>query len=251
MQTNAASRLPAALRCGAYGVLHCPSADGRGTDSWSMKVQPEVRAIEGYPVVLPCSFSHPNHTPHSSLLVEAPPSSTTAPHTPAAQPASPHPTRTLRYRLEGNPREHDLSLRINSAALQDGGRYLLPCEVARTQARQLRRQDGAPFSGTATYPVTVSRGQRGGQVSVPYVRWRVPPLPDIQWISPDQTPEGGWSQLQNIHPGQQYTCSATNPLGESRPPSTSCHPGGRLALAHPHPPFTAPALAVLGAKALL
>jgi len=91
-----------------------------------------VRATEGYPVVLPCSFSHPNHTPHSSLLVAWRQGSTllycctTHAGSQACQPA---PRQDPRYRLEGNPREHDLSLRINSVALQDGGRYYCRVEV--------------------------------------------------------------------------------------------------------------------------
>lgn len=41
----------------------------------------------------------------------------------------PGPQQDQRYRLEGNPREHDLSLRINSATLQDNGRYYCRVEV--------------------------------------------------------------------------------------------------------------------------
>ena len=101
-----------------------------------MKVPPEVRAMEGYPVVLPCSFTHPHHTLHSSLKVLwrlghgqgsrvlfqcSSPSSTSS--------CQPGPKQDQRYRLEGIPRQHDLSLRITNAALQDIGRYYCCVEV--------------------------------------------------------------------------------------------------------------------------
>lgn len=101
-----------------------------------MNMQPEVRAIDGYPVVLPCSFSHPRHSQHSSLQVlwrlGHGPDAVVLYHctsTPAAPTCEPGPKQDQRYRLEGNPKEHDLSLRINSAALQDNGRYYCRVEV--------------------------------------------------------------------------------------------------------------------------
>lgn len=57
------------------------------------------------------------------------------------------------------------------------------------------------------------------------------PLPDIQWLGPDQLMEGSdisplsqesleqhhtTSQLRDVLPGQQYTCSASNPLGKDQ-----------------------------------
>lgn len=49
--------------------------------------------------------------------------------TPEAPTCDPGPKQDQRYRLEGNPKEHDLSLRINSATLQDNGRYYCRVEV--------------------------------------------------------------------------------------------------------------------------
>lgn len=55
------------------------------------------------------------------------------------------------------------------------------------------------------------------------------PLPDIQWLGPDDLLEGSLlgpvaqgtnyhtvSQLRDVEPGQQYTCSASNPLGKEQ-----------------------------------
>lgn len=104
-------------------------------------MQPEVRAIDGYPVVLPCTFSHPQHSQHSSLQVlwrlghghgaVVLYCCTIQPGAPTCEPG---PHQDQRYRLEGSPREHDLSLRINGANLQDSGRYYCGVEVQGQEA---------------------------------------------------------------------------------------------------------------------
>lgn len=101
-----------------------------------MKVPAEVRAVEGYPVVLPCSFSHPRHEQHSSMLVQWRLGHgstgvrlfqcTSHNNSRSCQPEG---HQDQRYRLEGDPRQHDLSLRINSATLQDSGHYYCRVEV--------------------------------------------------------------------------------------------------------------------------
>ena len=101
-----------------------------------MKVQPEVRAVDGYPVVLPCTFSHPQHSQHSTLQVlwhlghgQGATVLYRCTSRLGAPTCEPGPRQDQRYRLEGNPREHDLSLRINGATLRDSGRYYCRVEV--------------------------------------------------------------------------------------------------------------------------
>lgn len=101
-----------------------------------MKAPTEVRAMEGYPVVLPCSFTHPHHTHPSSMHVVW-----TLGHGRAAtvlfrctslnnsQLCQSKPNQDQRYRLEGNHRNHDVSLRINSMTLKDSGRYYCRVEI--------------------------------------------------------------------------------------------------------------------------
>lgn len=65
-------------------------------------------------------------------------------------------------------------------------------------------------------------------------------MPDVQWFGPDEPLEGSAplvggssaqyqtvSQLLDVEPGQQYTCSASNPLGKDQ---------ASLYLLHPQPP---------------
>lgn len=101
-----------------------------------MTVQSEVRGIDGYPVVLPCTFNHPQHSQHSSLQVlwrrghgQSAAVIYQCTSRPADPSCEPDPDQDQRYRLEGNPREHDLSLRINSATLQDNARYYCRVEI--------------------------------------------------------------------------------------------------------------------------
>lgn len=79
------------------------------------------------------------------------------------------------------------------------------------------------------------------------------PLPDVQWLGPDDLLEEGSlvgpmaqgspahyhtvSQLRDVEPGQQYTCSASNPLGKEQ---------ATLYVLAPRPP-----LSVAGASPLL
>ncbi|XP_041650238.1 V-set and Ig domain-containing protein [Cheilinus undulatus] len=228
----------------------CFAALGSGDDGWSMNVQSEVRAIEGYPVVLPCTFSHPQHSQHSSLQVLwrmghgqsatilyrcTSHSGTTA--------CEPGPQQDQRFRLEGNPREHDLSLRINSATLQDSGRYYCRVEILGREHLSFEDKMGTKLR-VETPPKILSLLVEGTEQSGYRAVCRVQgsPLPDVQWLGPDDLLEGSLigplaqgsqsiyhtvSQLRDVEPGQQYTCSASNPLGRDQ---------ATLYVLPPHPP---------------
>ncbi|XP_010779402.1 sialic acid-binding Ig-like lectin 15 isoform X1 [Notothenia coriiceps] len=256
-----------------------------------MTVQPEVRALEGYPVVLPCTFSHPQHSQHTSLqllwrlghgqgasVLFRCTSRTGAPS------CEPGPQQDQRYRLEGNPREHDLSLRINSAALQDSGRYYCRVEVQGRDHVSFEDKIGTrlrveavsclvclvllalvslvssssfygglvPVPGVLDFPVPPSCGPappkilslwaEGSEQSgfTALCRVQGSPPPDVQWLGTEGSMlegamlEGAMlegshplaqgsrecfqtvSQLRDVSPGQQYTCSASNPLGKDQ-----------------------------------
>lgn len=90
------------------------------------------------------------------------------------------------------------------------------------------------------------------------------PLPDVQWLSNveplevvgpvDQGPESNYqtvSQLSNVAPGQQYTCSTSNPLGRDQ--STLYMVDAQTQLSEPGAPPSVLLLVFvsLGAKFLL
>ncbi|KAM8825797.1 sialic acid-binding Ig-like lectin 15 [Synchiropus picturatus] len=255
-------------------VLIITTGLGSGDDGWSMNVQPEVRAMEGYPVVLPCTFSHPQHSQHSSLQVmwrlghgqdaTLLYRCTSRPGTSACEPG---PQQDQRYRLEGNPREHDLSLRITSASLQDNGRYYCRVEVQGRDHVSFEDKMGTRLRVEAP-PKILALTVEGSQLSGYRALCRVQgsPLPDVQWLGPDDLLEGSplvpvaqgssahyhtVSQLRDVDPGQQYTCSASNPLGKEQ---------AMLYVLAPQAPHTTPGLSAalllmvslcLGSKLLL
>uniref|UniRef100_A0A8C3G8V7 Ig-like domain-containing protein n=1 Tax=Cyclopterus lumpus TaxID=8103 RepID=A0A8C3G8V7_CYCLU len=235
------------------GLLFSAIASGSRDDGWSTKVQPEVRAVEGYPVVLPCTFSHPQHSQHSSLQVLWR----------LGHGQGLGPQQDQRYRLEGNPREHDLSLRISGATLQDSGRYYCRVEVHGRDHVSFEDKMGTRLRVEAP-PRIQSLWVEGTEQSGFRALCRVQgsPLPDVQWLGPDNLLDGSSprgsashflavSQLRDVEPGRRYTCSASNPLGKEQaalyflPPPPPRYVGGAS------PPLLLLLSLSLGAKVLL
>lgn len=92
------------------------------------------------------------------------------------------------------------------------------------------------------------------------------PLPDVQWLGPDDLLEGSptgplaqgssghyqtVSQLRDVEPGQRYTCSASNPLGKEQAALYVLAPKPPLTTARAPPPLLLLLSASLGAKVLL
>ncbi|KAF3839041.1 hypothetical protein F7725_017758 [Dissostichus mawsoni] len=160
-----------------------------------MTVLPEVRALEGYPVVLPCTFSHPQHSQHTSLQ--------------------------LLWRLGHG----------------QGASVLFRC-TSRTGAPSC---EPGP-SRTSAPPKILSLWAEGSEQSgfTALCRVQGSPPPDVQWLGTEGSIlegsmlEGAMlegshplaqgsrecfhtvSQLRDVSPGQQYTCSASNPLGKDQ-----------------------------------
>ncbi|XP_052003678.1 V-set and Ig domain-containing protein [Xyrauchen texanus] len=227
-------------------LLHT-AAKAKDNDGWSMKAPTEVRAIDGYPVVLPCSFTHPQHTHPSSMHVVW-----TLGHGRAAtvlfrcsslnnsQHCQSKPDQDQRYRMEGNHRNHDISLRINSATLEDSGRYYCHVElpghhhtiVENTLGTRLR-VEAAPH----ILDLSAEGSEESGFKALCHIQGS--PLPDVQWIAPDGVVDGDTtfslaqeaigqyrtsSQLLDIKPGGQYTCTASNSLGKDQATLYILHP---------------------------
>ncbi|XP_059195967.1 V-set and Ig domain-containing protein [Centropristis striata] len=258
-------------------LLTVLTAAGSGDDGWSMKVQAEVRAIEGYPVVLPCTFSHPQHSQHSSLQLlwrlghgQAATVLFRCTSRPGAATCETAPLQDRRYRLEGNPREHDLSLRINSATLQDSGRYYCRVEVQGREHVSFEDKMGTRLRVEAP-PKILSLSVEGSELSGYSALCRVQgsPLPDVQWLGPDELLEGSplgpvgplaqdsaahyhtVSQLRDVSPGQQYTCSASNPLGKEQATLYVLPPRPPPYAQRASPPLLLLLALALGAKVLL
>ncbi|GAA6080375.1 V-set and Ig domain-containing protein [Tachysurus ichikawai] len=209
-------------------------------DTWSIQVSPEVRTIEGYPAVLPCSFTHPTHTLHSSMNVVW-----RLGHTRTStvlfrcsslngsQQCETGPDQDQRYRLEGNHREHDLTLRISSTGLQDNGRYYCSVELPDQPHANYENKMGTRLRVEA--PPRILSLSIAGSVDTKLkalCHVQGSPLPDIQWTGLDEVLDSDnevvplpqeapnrhrtTSHLLDIQPGGQYTCTASNPLGNDQ-----------------------------------
>lgn len=114
--------------------LMCLWPAGAPAQRWSMQVPAEVNAEAGDAAVLPCTFTHPHRHydgPLTAIWRSGEPYAgpqvfrcTAAPGSELCQTAL---SLHGRFRLLGNPRRNDLSLRVERLALADSGRYF--CRV--------------------------------------------------------------------------------------------------------------------------
>ncbi|KAI5092486.1 sialic acid-binding Ig-like lectin 15 precursor [Silurus meridionalis] len=216
------------------------SASSAYDDTWTIQVSPEVRTIEGYPAVLPCSFTHPTHTLHSSMNVvwrlgHARTSTVLfrCSSLNGSQQCETGPDQDQRYRLEGNHREHDLTLRISSTGLQDSGRYYCGVELPDQLHANYENKMGTRLRVEA--PPRILSLSIGGSADTrlkALCQVQGSPLPDVQWTGLDEVLDAvneaaprsqeapdrhkTTSQLLDIQPGGQYTCTASNPLGNDQ-----------------------------------
>ncbi|CAB1425651.1 unnamed protein product [Pleuronectes platessa] len=92
------------------------------------------------------------------------------------------------------------------------------------------------------------------------------PLPDVQWLGPDELLEGAVvgplakgtpahyqtvSQLRDVEPGQHYTCSASNPLGKEQAALYVLPPRPPLSVGGASPPLLLLLTLSVGAKVIL
>ncbi|XP_030639019.1 sialic acid-binding Ig-like lectin 15 [Chanos chanos] len=208
-------------------------------DGWSIKGPSEVQAVEGYPVVLPCSYTHPHHTKHPSVRivwqVGHGQTATVLFQCTTLNDSNQCQTRKdqdQRYRLEGNHREHDLSLRIKSPALQDSGRYYCRIEVLGHHHVSIENKMGIWLRVEAApriLSLRVESSEESGYIALCQVRGS--PLPNIQWMGPEDVLEGDpasplsqegkgqhhtTSRLLGVQPEGYYTCAAFNSLGKDQ-----------------------------------
>lgn len=114
-----------------------PAPPGAPTQRWSMQLPAEVSAAAGEAAVLPCTFTHPHRHydgPLTAIWRAGEPFAGPQVFRCAAARGSELCQTALslhgRFRLLGNPRRNDLSLRVERLALADEGRYFCRVEFA-------------------------------------------------------------------------------------------------------------------------
>ncbi|XP_020726646.2 sialic acid-binding Ig-like lectin 15 [Odocoileus virginianus] len=203
---------------------------------WSMQVPAEVSATAGEAAVLPCTFTHPHRHydgPLTAIWRAGEPFAGPQVFRCAAARGSELCQTALslhgRFRLLGNPRRNDLSLRIERLALADNGRYFCRVEFAgdvhdRYESRQgVRLRVTAaprivnisvlPGPGHAFHALCTAEGEPS-----PALTWSGPALGDglAATRSPGHDPgHQVTAELPALAHDGRYTCTASNSLGRA------------------------------------
>ncbi|XP_058548202.1 sialic acid-binding Ig-like lectin 15 isoform X1 [Neofelis nebulosa] len=208
------------------------------TQRWSMRVPAEVSAAAGEAAVLPCTFTHP-HRHYDGPL--------TAIWRAGEAYAGPQVFRCAaargselcqtalslhgRFRLLGNPRRNDLSLRVERLALADDGRYFCRVEFAGDVHDRYESRHGIRLRVTAA-PRIVNLSVLPGPAHSfralctaegeppPVLDWSGPALGNGSAAvrGPGQGQDHGHQVTAElpalVHDGR-YTCTASNSLGRA------------------------------------
>uniref|UniRef100_F7GNV8 Sialic acid binding Ig like lectin 15 n=1 Tax=Callithrix jacchus TaxID=9483 RepID=F7GNV8_CALJA len=203
---------------------------------WSMQVPAEVSAAAGDAAVLPCTFTHPHRHydgPLTAIWRAGEPYAGPQVFRCAVARGSELCQTALslhgRFRLLGNPRRNDLSLRVERLALTDDRRYFCRVEFAGDVHDRYESRHGVRLHVTAA-PRIVNISVLPGQAHAfralctaegeppPALAWSGPALGDGSTAAPSLGQ--GHSHLVTAelpaltHDGR-YTCTATNSLGRS------------------------------------
>ncbi|XP_076991688.1 sialic acid-binding Ig-like lectin 15 [Tamandua tetradactyla] len=203
---------------------------------WSMQVPAEVSAAAGDAAVLPCTFTHPHRHydgPLTAIWRSGEPYSGPQVFRCAAARGSELCQTALslhgRFRLLGNPRRNDLSLRVERLAPADDGRYFCRVEFAGDVHDRYESRHGVRLRVTAA-PRIVNISVLPGPAHAfhAFCTAEGEPPPALTWSGPmlgnssAAVPRPGQSHSHQVtvelpalaHDGR-YTCTATNSLGRA------------------------------------
>uniref|UniRef100_A0A8C2YN25 Sialic acid binding Ig like lectin 15 n=1 Tax=Chinchilla lanigera TaxID=34839 RepID=A0A8C2YN25_CHILA len=202
---------------------------------WSMQVPAEVSAAAGEAAVLPCTFTHPHRHYEGPLTAiwraGAPYAGPQVFRCSAARGSELCQTALSlhgRFRLLGNPRRNDLSLRVERLALADDGRYFCRVEFAGDIHDRYESRHGVRLRVTAAAPRIVNISVVPG----PAHAFRAlctaegEPPPDLTWSGPALGNSSAalrgqghghqvTAELPALTRDGRYTCTATNTLGRA------------------------------------
>ncbi|XP_031221970.1 sialic acid-binding Ig-like lectin 15 [Mastomys coucha] len=201
---------------------------------WSMQVPAEVSAEAGNAAVLPCTFTHPHRHYDGALTAiwrSGEPFAgpqvfrcTAAPGSELCQTAL---SLHGRFRLLGNPRRNDLSLRVERLALADGGRYFCRVEFTGNAHDRYESRHGVRLRVTAApriVNISVLPGPAHAFRALCTAEGEPPPA--LAWSGPTlgnssaagQGQGHGYqvtAELPALTRDGRYTCTAANNLGRA------------------------------------
>ncbi|XP_004683931.1 PREDICTED: sialic acid-binding Ig-like lectin 15 [Condylura cristata] len=206
-------------------------------ERWSMQVPAEVSAAAGEAAVLPCTFTHPHRHydgPLTAIWRAREPYAGPQVFRCAAARGSELCQTALspqgRFRLLGNPRRNDLSLRVERLALADAGRYFCRVEFAGGDVHdRYESRHGVRLRVTAApriVNISVLPGPAHTYRALCTAEGEPPPV--LEWAGPalgNGSATGlslsqGHSyrvtaELPALAQDGRYTCTATNSLGRA------------------------------------
>ncbi|XP_075849880.1 sialic acid-binding Ig-like lectin 15 [Microcebus murinus] len=203
---------------------------------WSMQVPAEVSATAGDAAVLPCTFTHPHRHydgPLTAIWRAGEPYSGPQVFRCAAARGSELCQTALslhgRFRLLGNPRRNDLSLRVERVALADDGRYFCRVEFAGDVHDRYESRHGLRLHVMAA-PRIVNISVLPGPAHAfralctaegeppPALAWSGPALGNDSAAVPGPAQGLGHqvtAELPALTHDGRYTCTAANSLGRA------------------------------------
>ncbi|XP_037661456.1 sialic acid-binding Ig-like lectin 15 [Choloepus didactylus] len=206
------------------------------TQRWSMQLPAEVSAAAGDAAVLPCTFTHPHRHYEGPLTViwrAGEPYAGPQVFRCAAARGSELCQTALslhgRFRLLGNPRRNDLSLRVERLAPADDGRYFCRVEFAGDVHDRYESRHGVRLRVTAA-PRIVNVSVLPGPAHAfralctaegeppPALTWSGPVLGNSSAAVPGPGQGHGHqvtAELPALAHDGRYTCTATNSLGRA------------------------------------
>ncbi|XP_036101685.1 sialic acid-binding Ig-like lectin 15 [Molossus molossus] len=206
------------------------------TQRWSMQVPAEVSAAAGGAAVLPCTFTHPHRHydgPLTAIWRAGEPYAGPQVFRCAAARGSELCQTALnlhgRFRLLGNPRRNDLSLRLERLALADDGRYFCRVEFAGDVHDRYESRHGVRLRVTAA-PRIVNISVLPGPAHAfralctaegeppPTLTWSGPALGNLSTAARGLGQHHGHqvtAELPALAHDGRYTCTAINSLGHA------------------------------------
>ncbi|XP_010381867.2 sialic acid-binding Ig-like lectin 15 [Rhinopithecus roxellana] len=203
---------------------------------WSMQVPAEVSAAAGDAAVLSCTFTHPHRHydgPLTAIWRAGEPYAGPQVFRCAAARGSELCQTALslhgRFRLLGNPRRNDLSLRVERLALADDRRYFCRVEFAGDVHDRYESRHGVRLHVTAA-PRIINISVLPGPAHAfralctaegeppPALAWSGPALGNGSAAVPSPGQGHGHlvtAELPALNHDGRYTCSAANSLGRS------------------------------------
>ncbi|XP_025221253.1 sialic acid-binding Ig-like lectin 15 [Theropithecus gelada] len=203
---------------------------------WSMQVPAEVSAVAGEAAVLPCTFTHPHRHydgPLTAIWRAGEPYAGPQVFRCAAARGSELCQTALslhgRFRLLGNPRRNDLSLRVERLALADDRRYFCRVEFAGDVHDRYESRHGVRLHVTAA-PRIINISVLPGPAHAfralctaegeppPALAWSGPALGNGSAAVPSSGQGHGHlvtAELPALNHDGRYTCTAANSLGRS------------------------------------